>query len=222
MRQRSTTFANVTASLALFVALGGTAVAAVTLPPDSVGSVEIRQDAVRAPEIERGAVRSSEIEDAGIKAVDVAPSARDDLLGEVRLAEPSEDFGDVASCPGTDLSVCPDHLRLRLSTSTAGPENRNWLVQAKLGVSTNAGSSFTANRCGLVDTSRSGPRSVLDELQFGKQDGAPAGTASLVAVIRKAAGDPTVALRCTEQAGDRSSATFVKLTALEVGAVSGP
>ncbi len=222
MPQRST-FANVTASLALFVALGGTAVAAVDLPPDSVGSVEIRQDAVRAPEIERGAVRSSEIEDAGIKAVDVAPAARDDLLGELRVAEPSEDSGDVASCPGTDLSVCPDHLRLRLSASTAGSENRNWLVQAKLGVGTNAGSSFTANRCGLVDTSRSGPRSVLDELQFGKLDGASGdGTASLVAVIRKAAGNPTVALRCTEQAGDRSSATFVKLTALEVGAVSGP
>jgi hypothetical protein len=31
------TYANVTASLALFIALGGTGYAALTLPPDSVG-----------------------------------------------------------------------------------------------------------------------------------------------------------------------------------------
>ena len=41
-------YANVVASLALFVALGGTAAAAVTLDRDSVGSREIRDGAVRS------------------------------------------------------------------------------------------------------------------------------------------------------------------------------
>ena len=45
--------------LALFVALGGTAAAAITLPRDSVGVVQIRADAVRSPEIQGDAVRSS-------------------------------------------------------------------------------------------------------------------------------------------------------------------
>ena len=51
-------YANVTASLALFVALGGTAAAAMTLPRDSVGSTQIRTNAVRASDIAKDAVQS--------------------------------------------------------------------------------------------------------------------------------------------------------------------
>ena len=39
-------YANITATLALFVALGGTATAAVTLPRDSVTAREIAKNAV--------------------------------------------------------------------------------------------------------------------------------------------------------------------------------
>jgi hypothetical protein len=105
-------YANVTASLALFVALGGTAAAAVTLPRDSVGSPQIRtdgvkspeiakdavrspeivKDAVRSPEIEAGAVRSSEIATDGVGASEIAP----DGVGESEIATDSVSASEVA------------------------------------------------------------------------------------------------------------------------------
>ena len=90
-------YANVTASLALFVALGGTAAAAVTLPRDSVGARQIRtdavrspkisKDAVRSPEITKDAVRSSEIQDESIKLADVANGTATALRGDLHIAE---------------------------------------------------------------------------------------------------------------------------------------
>ena len=44
-------FANVTAALALFIALGGTSYAAVTLQKNSVGAREIRAAAVGSSEV---------------------------------------------------------------------------------------------------------------------------------------------------------------------------
>jgi hypothetical protein len=67
---RNGRYANVTATLALVVALGGTAYAAVSLPKDSVRARQIDKGAVRAAEIKRGAVRSSEVRDGSLKSVD--------------------------------------------------------------------------------------------------------------------------------------------------------
>ena len=47
-------FANVVALIALFIALGGGAYAAVSLPRDSVGTVQIRDGAVRSGDLARG------------------------------------------------------------------------------------------------------------------------------------------------------------------------
>ena len=68
-------YANVTASLALFVALGGTAAAAVTLPRDSVGARQIRTDAVRSPEIRKEAVRSAEITEDAVRSPEITKDA---------------------------------------------------------------------------------------------------------------------------------------------------
>jgi hypothetical protein len=46
-------YANVMATLALFVALGGVGYAAVKLPRDSVGAKQIKEDAVRFSELAR-------------------------------------------------------------------------------------------------------------------------------------------------------------------------
>jgi hypothetical protein len=47
---------------------------------------------------------------------------------------------------------------------------------------------------------------------------------ALSAVVKKRAGNPTVALRCTSQssAGESTTPTFERITALEVGTVTGP
>jgi hypothetical protein len=94
-------FANVTSVLALFVALGGTSYAAVTLGTNSVqkrhiasgavgksevrsggvGQSEIRADSVGASELRPRSVRSTEIVDGTIAAGDISTAARATLNG---------------------------------------------------------------------------------------------------------------------------------------------
>jgi hypothetical protein len=69
--RRRATFANVTASLALFVALGGTSYAAITLPANSVGSDQIRTGAVGTPEIRTGGVGAAEIKTSAVRASEI-------------------------------------------------------------------------------------------------------------------------------------------------------
>jgi hypothetical protein len=76
------TYANVTATLALFVALGGSSYAAATLPRNSVGSQQLKTNSVGAPEIKRKAVRSSEISDRSIRLRDISKSTRTALHGQ--------------------------------------------------------------------------------------------------------------------------------------------
>ena len=59
-------FANVTSALALFIALGGTSYAAITLPPNSVGRTQIRSSGVGQSEIAANAVGRSEIRTGGV------------------------------------------------------------------------------------------------------------------------------------------------------------
>jgi hypothetical protein len=82
------TYANVVATLALFVALGGSSYAAVNLPRNSVGSPELKTNAVGAAEIRRKAVRSSEISDRSIRLRDISTTARKALHGQAGPAGP--------------------------------------------------------------------------------------------------------------------------------------
>src|SRR5215208_4475002 len=82
-------YANVTASLALFIALGGTGYAAATLPRDSVGPKQLRKDAVGTKELRRGAVRSSDIRNRAILVRDLATSTRESLRGAPGPAGPA-------------------------------------------------------------------------------------------------------------------------------------
>src|SRR4051794_2912450 len=66
------TYANVMATIAVFVALGGSSYAAVKLPRNSVSNEQIRA----------GAVRSSEIKDRSIRTSDLATSTRNSLRGQ--------------------------------------------------------------------------------------------------------------------------------------------
>ena len=86
-------YANLTATLALFIALGGTTYAATSLPRNSVGSAQIRSNAVGASEIRRRAVGSSEIRDGAIGVRDIAASARGSLRGSQGPAGPAGPAG---------------------------------------------------------------------------------------------------------------------------------
>src|SRR4051794_18839029 len=65
------TYANIVASLALFIALGGTSYAALRLPRNSVGSAQIRTSAVS----------SSEIKDRSVLLRDLNLGTRNALRG---------------------------------------------------------------------------------------------------------------------------------------------
>jgi hypothetical protein len=63
--------ATVIATLALFVALGGTGYAAVALAPNSVGSPQIKDGAVQSSDIKDGAINSSDIANGAIGSDDI-------------------------------------------------------------------------------------------------------------------------------------------------------
>lgn len=74
-------YANITSSLALFLALGGTTYA-LTLPRDSVGPSQLKSGSVGRSEIRRGAVRSAEVRDRTLRTRDLSSAARRALRGQ--------------------------------------------------------------------------------------------------------------------------------------------
>jgi hypothetical protein len=69
------TYASVTATLALFLALGGGAYAAATLPANSVGAKQIKKGAVERAEIKSNAVDGSKVRDNALTGDDVKESS---------------------------------------------------------------------------------------------------------------------------------------------------
>lgn len=86
-------YANVTATLALFVALGGTSYAVTALPRNSVGSAQIKRSAVGPSELRRGAVSTRAIRNGSVTARDVSRDARASLRGAKGDPGPKGDPG---------------------------------------------------------------------------------------------------------------------------------
>jgi hypothetical protein len=94
-------FANAVSLIALFVALGGTGVAAISLSKNSVGPQQIKKDAVRASEIKSRAVGTSEVRNGALLAEDFKPGqlpagAKGDK-GDKGLKGDKGDTGDTGS-----------------------------------------------------------------------------------------------------------------------------
>lgn len=91
LRQRLT-YANVMDTVAVFVALGGGACAAVNLPRNSVGQKQLRTGSVGRSELHKasvgpselrnGAVRSRAVRDRSLRVRDLSTGAREALRGE--------------------------------------------------------------------------------------------------------------------------------------------
>src|SRR3954451_2826181 len=79
-------YANVIATLALFIALGGGAYAAATLPRNSVGTTQLRGNAVTAGKIRSSAIHSSDIANGTIRVNDLSNDARSALRGSQGFA----------------------------------------------------------------------------------------------------------------------------------------
>jgi hypothetical protein len=65
-------YANVMATIAVFIALGGTSYAVVSLPRNSVGKQQLRNRSVGSPELRSSAVRSKHIHNGSITTKDIA------------------------------------------------------------------------------------------------------------------------------------------------------
>jgi hypothetical protein len=63
-------YANVTATLALIVALGGTSYAAIRLPANSVGAKQLKRHAVTSSKLSASAVTSSTVKNGSLRAKD--------------------------------------------------------------------------------------------------------------------------------------------------------
>lgn len=81
-------YANVMATIAVFVALGGTSYAATKLARNSVGSTQIRSKAVGASELRSRSVTSSKIRPGAVTARSLSSSARGTLRGAQGPAGP--------------------------------------------------------------------------------------------------------------------------------------
>jgi hypothetical protein len=67
------TYANVVASLALFVALGGLSYAAITLPKNSVGSKQIKANAVTSAKVKQGTLQQGDFAPGVLQAGGAGP-----------------------------------------------------------------------------------------------------------------------------------------------------
>jgi hypothetical protein len=133
------TFANVVSIIALFVALGGTTYAAVSLPKNSVGPKQIKKRAVRGKHINKNAVGSAKIQSNAIDGSKVADGSLgsadvlDNNLTAADLADSSVGTGEVAngSLSKADLAAgLLDHEFTVQRTDVALADNSTQAVEA--------------------------------------------------------------------------------------------
>jgi hypothetical protein len=134
------TYANVMASVALFVALGGASYAAVSLPRDSVGTQQLRGQAVTRSKLAPGSVDTRQLRDRAVDASKLAlggvkkHSLSPWLLGQLaRRSEPGPQGARGATGPRG-----PGAIPVRYSQPASGTPNPQPVLDV-------AGLSFTAS-----------------------------------------------------------------------------
>src|ERR1044072_1218887 len=103
------TYANVTATLALFIALGGGAYAVIKLPKNSVKSKQIKDGQVKNADLAAGAVSGEKVAAGAIGADDLSPTVRPRHFAYAR---------DVGSATETILDF--DGYKITASCDSAG------------------------------------------------------------------------------------------------------
>lgn len=106
-------YANVMATVAVFIALGGTSYAALKLPRNSVGTDQLRT----------GAVRSSDVKDRSLGVRDLSVSARSSLRGAAGPAGPVGPQGPAGAPASRFFSAVSASGALLRGTATDGGRN---------------------------------------------------------------------------------------------------
>jgi hypothetical protein len=150
--RRRASFANVTSALALFVALGGTSYAAITLPSNSVGAAqirtgavgpsEIRRNGVGASEINTGAVRSGEIKTDAVHGTEIASNSvgladmKKDAITTAQVKDGSLEAADLSDAARASLTNAPLYRAAVNTTGAAVAGNATGASRASAGVYT--------------------------------------------------------------------------------------
>jgi hypothetical protein len=135
-------FANVTSTLALFLALGGTSYAAATLPFNSVGKGQIKSNAVGKSEIAANSVGTSELRNSGVAAADIKSGAvgpsevRPNAIDSDELADGGIGAADLSDAAKTAVAAL-NGVTYRASAhgdGTAPAGNAKGITRASAGV----------------------------------------------------------------------------------------
>lgn len=191
------TYANVVASLALFVALGGAGFAASQLPKNSVGTSQIKNNAVVAAKIKSSAVESAKLKNdavvaAKIKngAIETAKLANDAVTG-AQVKAGSLDASDITGAVAA-ANVANGLAKVTYKTATA-------TVPAYSGSGSAPGASATAT-CDAGQSVLGGGIDVESDADEIVNDSHPAGTNGWTGVVYNygaAAHGLTVTAICT-------------------------
>jgi hypothetical protein len=101
-------YADVVGTLALVVAMSGTAYAATSLPRDSVGARQVKDNAIRSSEIRDGQVGSAELADGGVGSADLAAGG----VGSAQLAAGGVGSAQLQDGAATGVDVKDESLSL--------------------------------------------------------------------------------------------------------------
>ena len=93
-------YANVAATLALFIALGGVSYAAVKLPKNSVGTVQIKKNAVNGAKVRNSSLTGSDVKNRSLTAADFSGSVQG-AQGPAGAPGPKGDTGPAGPIQGT-------------------------------------------------------------------------------------------------------------------------
>lgn len=160
---RHLSYANVMATVAVFVALGGGAYAATALPKNSVGATQLRNDAVSSAKIKNGSLQRSDFRtadlvklrgSAGAKGADGAAGSAGAGAGAAGAAGAKGDKGDKG-----------ERGRLGLSTLQAGDTLRG--VFGVDGIAKHPGDEFVTG----VTLPIPAPANLDDATVIGPDDG---------------------------------------------------
>ena len=111
-------YANATATLALFIALSGGAYAATTLPANSVGTRQLKNSSVERAKIKNKAVNSAKVLDGSLTGTDISEAT----LGKVPSAAAADAAVNATNAAHAASSAALDKVTYKFVTASAPAE----------------------------------------------------------------------------------------------------
>ncbi len=108
MLRERLTYGNVVATLALFIALGGSAYAALRVPPNSVGARQLKASSVTSGKIASGAITAAKVAEHSLTGSDINLPALGTVPNAANAANASNANtvgGHAASCPANTTLI---------------------------------------------------------------------------------------------------------------------